>query len=444
MKNVFLVFGILFLMFGAACQTQTATPIALVATILPPPIATASPTSTLTRTQTPTIRATATKTLRPRLQTQTAVKTITPDTATPTPTRPPTNTPLPTPLVHEWDTSIKEILPAPLYLLGDYNGKTQIWRFERDAKTRTLITQFGEAVWDFDVSPTTGELAIATKRGLFISDAWGANVRRVQLKGDNEPIEFTGAVQISWSPDGTRLLFAHRVIVVYSVANGSYIRLTSPLPDYDLYHPWYPAWSPNGKNVLVQMAVPDSDIWGMIVVQVETNKKVVSMSYPCGDVSWALDSQAIYFAQSFISEAYCGGPGLRRVDLANGQITELVPGYWNADLQFVHGAQESSDDNLYYFYDFAFPPAESFQGLTHLPVKMHRANKNDLSNPVLLRNDAYEISEVLWSPKFDLAVIVDTEAIGRPNNGNIFILTTDNKPAITLPMRGSNLRWGKN
>lgn len=441
MKKLFLYFGILFLLSSAACQTQTATPIAFVSTSLP---TNAIPSTTLTSTHTPTKFVTSTNTLRPRRQTQTAFKSITPDTATPTPTRPPTNTPLPTPLAREWDSSVKNILPAPLYLLAQYQHKTQIWRFERDAKTKTLITKFGEAIWDFDVSPTTGELAIATQHGLFISDAWGGNIRRVKLEGEDEPVQFDrGTIGLSWSPDGTKLVFAHKGAVIYLPSDGTHTNLYSPRAGWSIEAPWEPVWAPNGQQILVRIGdFTEGDCCSALIVMDTNGKQIATVDIEGEEFTWSLDSQSLYVAQSF-SSPVSASLGLRRQNLFTKQIVELLPTRWNADSFFVAGAQESPDGQLYFLEHTEFLP-NGVDIVNLYPLKMHRASKNDLSNPTLLRTDGYPVNQVLWSPDFDLAVIVKAELHTSAYFGYIYILTTDNSPAIQLPIYGAKPRWGQN
>ena len=96
-----------------------------------------------------------------------------------------------------------------------------------------------------------GGFALPTDLTLHLIDADGSDEER--LDGCGKPRwpscgDFMGS-QISWSPDGARLVVPRgRSLYVFDVDRGSFRRLTAcgPRPCVD----WHPAWAPNGRRIV--------------------------------------------------------------------------------------------------------------------------------------------------------------------------------------------------
>ncbi len=449
MKKSFLISGMFVLFCIAACQAQTPTPIALVATKISTVVAIASPTltATPTSTHTPSKTAKPTNTLRPRQRTQTAVKTITPPTEAATATRAPTYTPLPIPLRNSWSSNVKQLLPAPLYYLSGVNEHYQIWRIETDGKTKRQITKLGTEVRDFDISPITGELAYSTANGIFIADALGNNPKRISIPGlkidPRWDWEFFRG--LAWSPIEKRLAFGYKgKLLIYDPELSSFQVIESPSNEYGLWGPFDDAWSPDGKQMLVEIAY-EGDSGGVLLMTAESkpNFQKVYVSR-CGEASWSHAGKFIYssIAQTF----QCFGPGLWRADRNSNKGLHLIDPQFPGTLQRVTKAQEGSDGMLYYFYaSIDEPPDHHF-----VPdFRMYRSSLDGITNRERLRSDTHQVHEALWSPDMSLAVIVDARVQDQykyPPFGarKLLLLTTDNKPPIELEEYGFHLRWGKN
>jgi hypothetical protein len=124
---------------------------------------------------------------------------------------------------------------------------------------------------------------------------------------------------------------------------------------------------------------------------------------------------------------------LTRIDLETTSAVELIRPEYYVPGQFVHTAQQSSDGALYYLYANSEQLPDTF---FEPSFRMYRSEQDGVTHRMLLRNDSYNISQVLWARDLSLAVIVS-------DGGKIIVLTTDNKPALTLPQTGYDLRWSK-
>src|SRR5215208_134210 len=76
-----------------------------------------------------------------------------------------------------------DLLPYSLYFLGNDNQSiSQIYRMERDGKTKTQLTFESVNVWDYDISVADGSLAYEVNNQLLLINADGSN-RRVLVEG---------------------------------------------------------------------------------------------------------------------------------------------------------------------------------------------------------------------------------------------------------------------
>lgn len=432
--------GMVVMLYSVACQAPTPTPIAFIATAIPPTIATPSPTLTITptNTTTPTLRAKPTNTVRPRLQTKMAMITITPDTATPTPTRPPTNTPLPTPLAHEWDKATKNLLPAPLYYLANRTNEHQVWRIEKDGRKRRITNHPG-GFYNFDVSARTGELVLLNNNGIWLSDQFGKNLRLLTIEGlDTTYGTYRRILHPIWSTSGSEFAFGYcGEIWIYNPAKNQLDKIHSPSSEYVLWYPFPRAWSPDDDFLLV-VASYGGDTSFPVLVNVKT-KEVETISVSLASrASWARDARFIYSASEV---GYFGETALMQTDITSGYVIELMRSSWH-EINAVTTPQEGDDGGLYFFH--ATVTRDKYPDRYFIPeYHMVRADLVDMTKLVLLRNETHQVLEALWVPDMSLAVIVEARN-GTFTGRKVYVLTTDNRAPLLLTDFGFHLHWGKN
>jgi hypothetical protein len=151
------------------------------------------------------------------------------------------------------------LLPQSLYFLGnDSQGISQIYRMERDGKTKTQLTFEPVNVWDYGVSPTDGSLAYESNNQLVLVNADGSN-RRVLVDGTPNP-DTRGFYNPVFSPDGQTLAYAHTGLNLYSVSAGvSSLVIADQMNDpgdghvlpVETYTP--ESYSPDGTKLLVAL-----------------------------------------------------------------------------------------------------------------------------------------------------------------------------------------------
>src|SRR5688572_20212044 len=97
--------------------------------------------------------------------------------------------------------SSSSLFPHSLYFLGtDNQAISQIFRMERDGKTKTQLTFEPVNVWDYDISRADGSMAYEANNQLVLVHADGSN-RRVLVEGEPHP-EGRGLYHPVFSPDG--------------------------------------------------------------------------------------------------------------------------------------------------------------------------------------------------------------------------------------------------
>ena len=123
----------------------------------------------------------------------------------------PTNTNVP-----EAPTSL---LPHSLYFLGkDNEWISQVYRLERDGKTKTQLTFEPVNVTDYDISLADGSIAYVASNQLLLANADGSN-RRMLIDGGTSP-DLRGFYNPVFSTDGGTLAYAQNGLNLYSVSTG--------------------------------------------------------------------------------------------------------------------------------------------------------------------------------------------------------------------------------
>lgn len=333
-------------------------------------------------------------------------------------------------------------LPAPVYFLSLRSGISQVWRLEADGQTLTQMTRFSAPVTDFDVSPTSGSLAIVSGNRLYLTGKDGGNIRTL-TSGEELP-EGTDLVHsplaISsprWSPDGQQIAFAFNGLQIFSMS-GAKIRLLAPNdpPLEGSTEPltYFPrSWSPDGSLLLATQR--DGLCSRLAIFPMDGRPALKNLGHDGATTSWSSDGQFFYAAVP-VSGCQCDeGNGLWRVHTTSGEEEKLIDVEGLQDYSYTGWVQEAGADRIAYFIgkwkgEYCSNMPET------VPMAMVLSNLSDPSLRDFLRSDRLPLSEVLWSPGLDLAVAVHGQT------GELVVLSTHDAPVYSPGIRSRELRWG--
>lgn len=346
-------------------------------------------------------------------------------------------------------------LPAPLYYLQ--NG--QIWRLSSDTQTQQQITDEPSPVEAFDFSPANGMLVYVSNNTLVIADRDG-NSRRVLQEGPDLPIipdkrtrlndmnHITTAIRTPlWSQDGRQVAFIENGLKIIDLETNqveihleNFFTYGNQLVVEDLF-----SWSPNGRYFLISLYQhPLENLLHRGLILFEPGQPIQSGAFRDGrhleesgllTYAWSPDS-----SQLFMADALFGwSSSLLRFEMADGdcfEIAEFVPArtYYfyaypfvidNENLMVFSGASQDPDEQPDIFNLYSI----TSQGYGYLT----------------LRSDGYRLKDALWSPDGEGVIITLAQAGGEYQGGAALWLSTDDRPAVALPMMNtSNMRWGGN
>jgi Tol biopolymer transport system component len=258
-----------------------------------------------------------------------------------------------------------------------------------------------------------------------------------------------------WSPDGSQIAFGYGGVnfipkaggvAILALANTTGDTTNSPnMPvGAKIYRPH--AWSPDGTRLVAAFNyVPEGGGYAIFPVAggaaLEPKDVETGFNIACCEATWSLDSSSVYFsspAQGIVPA------GLWLVNAATGDALTLIRGWQeggDSSVKLVGMAEILSDGKLYYFYGLGV------LDMGTAPLNMFRADADGLSGQTMLRADAYEISEAVWSPDGSGAVIADQTKFDYGNKLPPFYFPTrwlraDGGDVVTLPEVGQGLRWG--
>lgn len=364
---------------------------------------------------------------------------------TQSPPEQPTSAILPTEETKD-DTSI---LPHTLYFLSDIGtGGFQVWRLERDSITQNQVTTEAVPVTDFAVSPVDGRVAYVVNNQLYIINPDGGE-RTLLVDGgtvdeENPDYHFSRKINgLSWSPDGNYLAFGRNGINIYTFAeDASRLALPSNLETKEGVYPYPQAlyvplsWSPDGRFLLMDIGFYEGAALGVFDLtsggMTRFGERIV-----CCQPAWTPDSNSV-----LVANPYAGflDSGLWRYDAATGFVTELVSeDSSDGTLNFVGWPMQIPSGELQYFFTNIAGFPESGIGLTVV-----RAGNDGVSGRTLLRQETWDLYEVLWAPDGSLFVAIQPyyEDTSMPRDGTIILVDVLGEPVRPLVVNGYKLRWG--
>lgn len=345
------------------------------------------------------------------------------------------------------------LFPHSLYFLNnDSQGISQIYRMERDGRTRTQLTFEPAHVWDYDVSRTEGSLAYESNNQLVLVNADGSN-RRVLVEETPNP-DTRGFYKPVFSPDGQTLAYAHAGLNLYAVSTGaSNLVIADQMSDIgdgtilpvETYTP--ESYSPDGTKLLVALGhwevAPSHAVYYPATNALVRHEVVTDSGYCCsfhGGPVWAPDSSSFYGAASAHDNVYRSGE-LWKVDAGDGAVTRMFTmGEGTFYLPFE--PYPAADGQLYFFFGSYHVDSGYFDA----PVlEMVRSAPDGVTDRIVLRDENFVmIEEALWAP--DASLVIVATAAGRDwdlDGGVLEMYYTDGqKSKVWLAPFGRQMKWG--
>lgn len=325
-------------------------------------------------------------------------------------------------------------LPAPVYYLSDASGSAQVWRLETDGITASQITFENYPVTAFDVAQGTDHLAFVSNNDLFLTDKsgdsrWLIKDGETYPENSEEEAQRKAITNLHFSPDGWRLSYALNGVHVYSILNDDDTFLVENdnigTESAVLYAPI--AFSPGGNNLYIQ--VDDDQRLSLLVINSWTGEEYASFENgPCCQPQVNAEQDAMYFT----GRDDWGNPvGLWLVDIWTDTLEVILPTTGTTASQInAWPIQDPLTNNLIFFY-------AAHERKTDIPLAMARAADDGTSLLQVIRAESFTgLREVLWAPDASLALISD------PANQELTILFAEDRPAISLGIQGTMMRWG--
>ncbi|RME83360.1 MAG: hypothetical protein D6775_08325, partial [Caldilineae bacterium] len=333
------------------------------------------------------------------------------------------------------------LLPAPLYIFGP---DAQIVRLEADGRHSSQITRAEEPITDFDVSQQTGNVVYVAGDKIYLTDAFGKEVRLLFDGARSQPtlLDKPQVRAVRFSPRGGRIAFAYDGVQVLDIATGAVeqVQPNDGLRGYS-YQPL--SWAPRGDRLLLYQSFFTTR--GRLLVKGLNFDVVVFLGDACCDPTWSPDGRYVYTSGPYFSPER--EPGLKRYDtFADGAQEVLIPFDPNADeLDLVHHATLLEDGYLYSFRRHL--SRQAYSDADQKPAfEMVRSAADGVSDVRRLRNDRYALRDVLWAQDGSGAAIVpevEGEAAALP----VLWLAANDTAAVELGAQAANdyiamLRWG--
>jgi Tol biopolymer transport system component len=349
--------------------------------------------------------------------------------------------------------SSPNLLPNSLYFLGnDDQAISQIFRMERDGRTKTQLTFEPGNVWDYDISRANGSIAYEANNQLILINADGSNPHVLAEASPNAD----GRVfyRPVFSPDGQTLAFAHQGLNLYSVPTGvSSLVIANQMNDIgdgtmlpiETYTP--ESYSPDGTKLLLALGhwevAPSHAVYypgtNTLIRHTEVTDYIVCCSFHGGPV-WSADGSSFYGVASVHDTAYKSGE-LWKVEAASGAITRMLKAE-NGNMYLPEKPYLAPDGQLYFFLG----TYNNESGLFDAPVlEMVRSAPDGVTNRTVLRDENFVLlNEALWAPDASFAIIATAPSRDWNQGGGVLALyyTDEQKGTVPLTPFGRQMKWG--
>lgn len=365
----------------------------------------------------------------------------------------PTNTPEAPTSVPEVSTSL---LPRSLYFLNnDISGFSQVFRMERDGRTKTQLTFEPESVVDYSVSLADGTIAYVANNQLLLTNADGSN-RRILVDGGPREANNPWVTSAVFSPDGKTLAYGHNGLNLYDLATGTSSlviedQLEAPqlLNGIEQSTYWPERYSPDGTKLLINLGYFEGTT---AAIYDPASKDLVRFTKKDGNPlshyglvdwsGWSEDSSSVYAAVPIRQSAYRSGE-IWWVDTATGAVTTLLP--FDAEdgtMRFPDKPYLAPDGQLYYFYGTYSVDSGFFEP----PVlELVRSAPDGVTNRTVLRDENFRLmNEALWAPDASFVIVATLPERSWNLSGGVLELypTNGQKARVWLAPYGGQMKWG--
>jgi hypothetical protein len=371
------------------------------------------------------------------LPTSTARRAVLPSpTATPEPA--PTSTPEP-----------PNHLANSLYFIYGPSGNRQVWRLEADGITFSQITHEEGTVDSFSVSLADGAVAYITQNKLLMVDREGQN-RRLLADDSKLPEDRQGTYEYGWmsglalSPDGRRVAYGLDGLHLLDLDTGEDRLLLENMGNLlgepfvfskELYAPI--SWSPDGSMLLFGMAYFEGSTLGIYEPGAAQPFRRLWSSEPVeGSFIWTANSRSVLVANPSYGTS---APGLWSFDAQTGEETLILGGFQpGSPMTFVGWPfRLASGDLLFFYYQ-----VERIDPDVGIPMKMMRKFADGMYITELRPEEFH--GSALWAPDGSL-VVHSGRCCGREHQ-QLVLARPDNSPVQVLLDTGDHdvlsLTWG--
>ena len=342
------------------------------------------------------------------------------------------------------------VLPRRLYYLGhDNQGLSQIYRMERDGKTKTQLTVERSNVWEYDVSQADGSLVYENDGQLIMVNADGSN-RRVLVEGIPNS-NAHGIYHPLFSPDGKMLAYALGGVNLYDFSSGVNSLLIQDHPNDGSMVPetYVPdTFSPDGTKLLVTIGHPPDNpstaaiytLASKVLAQFGVENQALTCCNFYGGAQWTADSSGFYSVASQVDSSYKFGE-LWQVDAPSASVTTMLS-MGNGTINLPKEPYLGQDGMLYFFLGSYGVDSGFFDA----PVlAMVRAAPNGMTDRTVLRSENFVMmNEALWAPDASFAIVATDPMRNWDQGGGVLELypTNGQRSKTWLAPFGTQMEWG--
>jgi hypothetical protein len=341
------------------------------------------------------------------------------------------------------------LLPHSLYFLAkDSAGLMQVFRLEKDGKTRRQITSEPVDVGNYAVSPVDGSVAYVVNNQIVLINIDGSN-RRLLVDGGavDENNAFVNRISnLTFSPDGQTLAYGHHGLNFYSLSSGVSTRvIEDQLKDMgngmilptELYRP--EKYSPDGSKLMVTLAYYEGADTAFYDPQSRalTRLEAAPGALICCDMAlWSADGSKVYSANA---AAGMFNPGLWEVEPSNGDVTTLLASnYDTSSFNLAKYPYLARDNQLYFFF------LESNNGeYSRTPLQLVRSAPDGVTGRTVVREEKFDMmNEALWAPDASFVIVVKAPNQDVYQGGVPSIVYVDGRPDVQLADFAQQMEWG--
>jgi hypothetical protein len=334
------------------------------------------------------------------------------------------------------------------FLANDKTGLVQVFRLEKDGKTRRQVTSEPVSVGNYAVNPVDGSVAYVVNNQILLVSAEGTN-RRLLIDGGvvDENNTFVNRISnLVFSPDGQTLAYGHQGLNFYSLPAGANNRaIENQVKDMgngtifptELY--WPEKYSPNGDRLMITLGYYEGAEAAFYDLQSKSLTRLGEAPGAlicCDGALWSADGTKVYSANS---AAGMFNPGLWQVDPANGAVNTLLASNYDTNTFNLAKYPYLAPDNQLYFFFLASNTGE----YSRTPLQLVRSGPDGVTGRTVVREEKFDtMNEALWAPDASFVIIAKAPSQDVYQGGIPSIVYVDGRPDVQLADFARQMRWG--